>query len=1117
MSAIGQPRLFDLDRATMRRLSDEQLVAISDRQGSLALAANAGSGKTSVLVERFVRAVCEDGVPPGRILGITFTDRAAGELRSRVRHALLDAGQRTAAHETAAAPISTFHAFALRLLRAHPLLAAVPPEFVVLDDAEAASLREQAFRQALASWQQRPQALDLAATFGVDELRRALLAVFDERRSRGEETPRLPEPPPRAHLAAASARLASACTELQHVLSQAAVTATVRAALDRLERCDEVLRSGCTSPLAVAELKLTRRGNAFDCAEADAYDTAREALAKALADDLAAAAIPLLDELLAEFTRRFSLLKQTRGGADFDDLELAAARLLHEHPEVAAATRERFDLLMVDELQDTNARQMGIIGALDRDNLFTVGDAFQSIYAFRHASVESFRERQATLAQRGRAGVLSANYRSRAAILEGVNRVFTPCFGEGFVPLLPGRADAPGGAPIELLVVDTDGWQEHAELLGTPRTQAGLARTAEARLLAARLSELIETGSAMPGDIAVLLRSATDIRIYENELAARGHATLTPAGAGFYERPEIVDLTAFIAALANPLDELALYGAIASPLGGADSDALVELARRAREQEITPWEALASDPELCDFAQRFAELRAAAPYLGLGDLVAQVLDAGGYERYLCQLTAAERRVANARKLVRLAREFERRHGRDLRRFADALAAGRLGSLHESEAPPPLGGAIRLMTVHAAKGLEFPVVCLADLGHRPNTELPRLLTDGARVGLRLPTIERSSVDALSYPELAAEQRALSAAEEQRIFYVAMTRARERLILSGAARFASWPASTLSPIGWLAPALVADVAARATLGESHGELVDGTRLTLATPSALASQAPEPSALARRAIATEPVAGASRIPPPRLSYTALAEYERCAYRYYLQRILGLPDVPPPPGVDRGGAAARGILVHALLEAFDFADPREPDAATVAAIAARLGVVDAGGDAARLAGAFAQSPLCARLAAAHAVRREEPFAFLEEVGGELLRGTFDAIATEADGTVLIVDYKTDAVDPGADLDAHVEEDYSLQRLVYALATLDAGAELVEVAHCFLNLPDRVVSARFAAADRRELADELAARIAPLRAAAFPVTSAPGRERCGTCPGRARLCSYEESVTLGG
>jgi len=252
-------------------------------------------------------------------------------------------------------------------------------------------------------------------------------------------------------------------------------------------------------------------------------------------------------------------------------------------------------------------------------------------------------------------------------------------------------------------------------------------------------------------------------------------------------------------------------------------------------------------------------------------------------------------------------------------------------------------------------------------------------------------------------------------------------------------------------------------------------------------------------------------------RLSYTALAEYERCAYRYYLQRILGLPDVAPPPGADHGSAAARGILVHALLEAFDFADPREPDAATIAATAARLGVADAGGDAARLAGAFAQSPLCARLAAAHAVRREEPFAFLEEVGGELLRGTFDVIATESDGTVLIVDYKTDAVDPGADLDAHVEGDYSLQRLVYALAALDAGAELVEVAHCFLNLPDRLISVRFTAADRRELADELATRITPLQAAAFPVTAAPGRERCGTCPGRARLCSYEESVTLGG
>ena len=1108
MSTRDEPTPFDDSPRNA-----EQRDAVAEREGSLALAANAGSGKTSVLVERFVRAVTKDGIAPTRILAITFTERAAGELRERIRNALLAAGERAAAHETAAAPISTFHAFALRLLRAHPLLAALPPDFVVLDDAETATLRELAFRAALALWQERDGALDLAATFGIEPLRVALLGVYDERRSRGEEEPRLPAPGERDEIAPAAQRLRSAARDLAVALAQASQTVTITTALDRLARAGEPP----LDPLALAELKLTRRGTALQCAEADAYEEARSALEQALADERAAAAVPLLDELLREFAGQFAALKQARGGADFDDLELAAARLLREHPAVARAVSERFDRLMVDELQDTNPRQMQILALLDRDNLFTVGDAFQSIYAFRHASVEIFRERFTRLEPRGRALVLSANFRSRTPILDAVNTVFAQRFGEQFVALRAGRADAAGGPAVELIVVDTDGWQEHAELLGAHATQSGLWRTAEARLLAARIDELIEAGEAAPGEIAVLLRAAGEIAIYENEIAALGHATLTPAGAGFYARPEIADLAAYVGALANPLDGVALYGALASPLCGADSDALVALALRAREEDLEPYEALASDEQLGEFAARFAAARAVAPTQGLGELVSAAVLDSGFEDYLCQLTAAERRVANVRKLIRLAREFERRHGRDLRRFADALAAGRLGSLHESEAPPPLGGAIRLMTVHAAKGLEFPVVCLADLGHRPNTDLPRILTDGVRVGLRLPTIERSSVEALDYSRLAAERHELAAQEEERIFYVAMTRARERLIMSGAARLAAWPSPRTSPLGWLGPALIPDLPTRAAGGALSAELVAGVKLTLVPALALESSVAAPVEPAAPAVPAR-VAPAQRPPagPDHVSYTALADYERCGYRYYLQRVLNMPDVQPPPAAIAGASAAdRGTLVHALLEAFDFASPREPDAATVAATAATLGLPDALAGVAELAGAFALSPLCARLAAARDVRREHPFAFALAADAELLRGTFDVVGSEADGTLLVVDYKSDALLHGEDLRARLERDYGLQRLVYAIAALSTGAQRVEVAHCFLHSPQTTLAARHTQADREPLERALARRLASLRASDFTVTQTPGRQRCATCPGRARLCSYDESLTL--
>ncbi len=172
----------------------EQLVAIERRRGPFALAANAGSGKTSVLVERYVRAVIEDGIAPARILAITFTDRAAGELRERMRARLVAEGRRAAARESAAAHVSTFHGFCARVLRSHAVLAGLPADFGVLGDAQAATLRERAFDEALAGWLDGDGGLELAASFGVEELRAALSSTYDEVRSRGERAPALPAP-----------------------------------------------------------------------------------------------------------------------------------------------------------------------------------------------------------------------------------------------------------------------------------------------------------------------------------------------------------------------------------------------------------------------------------------------------------------------------------------------------------------------------------------------------------------------------------------------------------------------------------------------------------------------------------------------------------------------------------------------------------------------------------------------------------------------------------------------------------------------------------------------------------------------------------------------------------
>jgi hypothetical protein len=156
----------------------------------------------------------------------------------------------------------------------------------------------------------------------------------------------------------------------------------------------------------------------------------------------------------------------------------------------------------------------------------------------------------------------------------------------------------------------------------------------------------------------------------------------------------------------------------------------------------------------------------------------------------------------------------------------------------------------------------------------------------------------------------------------------------------------------------------------------------------------------------------------------------------------------------------------------------------------------------------------LCARVAAAREVRREEAFAFLLG-GAELLRGFLDVAASEHDGCLLIVDFKSDHVASAAALAAALERDYSLQRLVYALAGLASGAPFVEVAHCFLRHPEVLLTTRYGAADHERLAAELTARLEPLRQGRFEVSADPNVARCGTCPGRARLCSHAEAMTL--
>src|SRR5437867_4922362 len=427
-------------------LNSEQQRAV-DARGLVFVSAGAGTGKTKVLVERFARAVCDEGVDVESILVITYTEKAAGELRARIRVRLIERGRPDLARALDGAWISTIHGFCHRLLRSHPFAAGVDPRFRVLDESQGRVLRGEAFAAALTTFcaNDDPARLRLLAVYGADGLRRMLTGVYETLRSAGREL--VLELGDRASLVERvnEFREAARCLA-EDEGSGDAQRETARLALGYVEpdaHADRLFDLG--------DLKL--RGE-----RASTYEETRKLLEQTALDELAAADRELLQELLAGFAAAYQEGKDRESALDFEDLQLRVRDLLRDDDAIREREQLRFRSIMVDEFQDTNRLQCELIDLLSGGpgghEMFFVGDEFQSIYGFRHADVQVFRER------RDQAGdgvlPLTMNYRSRPEVLAVVNHLFGADFGDEFQPLAA-SGDFPDpvfGAPVELLVTD---------------------------------------------------------------------------------------------------------------------------------------------------------------------------------------------------------------------------------------------------------------------------------------------------------------------------------------------------------------------------------------------------------------------------------------------------------------------------------------------------------------------------------------------------------------------------------------------------------------------------------------------------------------------------------------
>src|SRR5918997_111168 len=417
-------------------LTPEQERAVARRDRSLMVRAGAGTGKTTVLVERFVRAVSEDGTPVEGILAITFTEKAAAEMKTRVRRRFLELGRREEARAAESAWVSTIHGLCARILRAHALSAGIDPDFRVLDEVEAERVAADAFDAALEDFMgdgSAPERIEMAAAYTPDRLRDMVRTAYSHLRSRGERHPQLDESlPPRA--AGEADRLEEAARAALAELAVASRSKTAARAIECVEQRGE-LKAGKAKALATEACDEYRAAHAafttFEVAEREHRDHT------------------MLRALLELYGARYDRAKRDRSGLDFEDLELVTRDLLRDDEGLREAYASRFEHVLVDEFQDTNRLQNDLLGLLSRGNLFRVGDENQSIYRFRNADVSVFREHWRDAQDAGRAESITVNFRARGELLDAIDLGFERTWGAGFEPLREAPGSREPAAPVE--------------------------------------------------------------------------------------------------------------------------------------------------------------------------------------------------------------------------------------------------------------------------------------------------------------------------------------------------------------------------------------------------------------------------------------------------------------------------------------------------------------------------------------------------------------------------------------------------------------------------------------------------------------------------------------------
>ena len=1119
-------------------LTPTQRAAAIDRAAeNIALRSGAGCGKTFVLAHRYAELLARSQAdePLSGLVALTFTDKAALEMAQRVRRMLAErlAGASAAdqkrlrrwLEDLPEARISTIHSFCASVLRSHAIEAGIDPSFAVCaDELVTARMRAEAADEAVLSAVERgaDDVAELVAAEGFGNLAGLVRWLVEHRAAYDKAAYADADAILARWRARADRDLREAWQRLQgdtRVLdSQAALeglscgdpddklaariawmTATTRALLaDHAAWSEEALSGfeggvgnigrkdawGSTQAASRAR-ELARKHQAVMA------EYARSAGLVGQADARAARALAALVRLAAQAEERHARAKQSRGLVDFDDLLVHARDLTRDNAAVRRAIGAGIDQLLIDECQDTDGCQMDLLLALlgrGRDEappagkVFVVGDAMQSIYRFRGAQVEVFRDLCSRLGP-DKQESLDVSFRTHAAGVAFVNHLFGRMMGPDYVPIRAHRQEVPPQPAVEILLA------AGAEPIGS----ADEAVAVQAAATAERIAEMIRGAEKLvwdagagcwrgvrPGDIAILFARMTRSLDYERQLQLRGVPYYVLKGTGFFQQQEVFDVLNALRVIDNPFDDVALLGVLRSGMFGLDDGALMHLAEQLRPPYLPALtEALDAARPVGGLSEGQGRVLAVACRLldrlhrrkdavGIDELIEEVLAAGGYEAALLSRREGRRRLGNVHMLIDRARSAAAGQ-LSLAGFIDEVHALTIDQSRSEQAA--VGGeaedVVRIMTIHKAKGLEFPVVFVPDLNAGQRTDHSSLLCR-ADWGLTYkargePDGGGKAPDPLSHRRAAECEADDERRERVRQLYVAATRHRDHLVFVGADRRGG-PSRLCPPTCYLAQmdeALgIGDAvdAGSSAIPYGDGEYEAALRAIVPAPPAadrrdrpigwtMLQSVESGEDLAQRLVeAAEPgeLPLLGPLPPSvgrvELAVTALSDFEACPmlyrWRYELRTPTGPHGPDAPPAEHLPDPLTLGTLCHRCMELLDFAKP-QPAEALVRRAVAEMDPGEAVDEAAvallleEMLKRFARHDLRAALAAATETRRELPFVM--RAGPAVLHGQIDLLYRHPEGTWRVVDYKSDRVGPEG-VEAHARR-YELQMLLYAAA----------------------------------------------------------------------------------